>query len=125
MQSVHIRHSEIEERLIGGRWDGDLIKGAGNRSWVGSPDERPIGFVELAKMDNATTKPVVDSFSAILNREPTAMRKTMTYEQRREMRGHTILNECTGLKVYLADPHSRRQRGSNENTSDLLRQYLP
>ena len=125
MQSIHIRPPEIEDRLIPGHWEGDLIKGAGNRSSVGTLVERTTGFVVLAKMDNATTKAVVDSFAAVLNREPAAMRKTMTYDQGREMHGHTILTERTGVQIYFADPHSPWQRGSNENTNGLLRQYMP
>ena len=125
MQSIHIRPPEIEDRLIPGHWEGDLIKGAGNRSSVGTLVERTTGFVVLAKMDNATTKAVVDSFSAVLNREPAAMRKTMTYDQGREMHGHKILTERTGVQIYFADPHSPWQRGSNENTNGLLRQYMP
>ena len=125
MQSIHIRPPEIEDRLIPGHWEGDLIKGAGNRSSVGTLVERTTGFVVLAKMDNATTKAVVDSFAAVLNREPAAMRKTMTYDQGREMHGHKILTERTGVQIYFADPHSPWQRGSNENTNGLLRQYMP
>ncbi|OFJ47759.1 IS30 family transposase [Janthinobacterium lividum] len=125
MQSIHIRPPEIEDRLIPGHWEGDLIKGAGNRSSVGTLVERTTGFVVLAKMDNATTKAVVDSFSAVLNREPAAMRKTMTYDQGREMYAHKILTERTGVQIYFADPHSPWQRGSNENTNGLLRQYMP
>lgn len=75
MQSIHIRPPEVEERQIPGHWDGDLIKGAGNRSSVGTLVERTTGFVVLAKMDNATTKTVVASFAAVLNREAAAMRK--------------------------------------------------
>jgi IS30 family transposase len=125
MQSIHIRPAEVEDRLIPGHWEGDLIKGAGNRSSVGTLVERTTGSVVLAKMDNATTKTVVDSFAAVLNREPAAMRKTMTYDQGREMHGHKILTERTGVQVYFADPHSPWQRGSNENTNGLLRQYMP
>jgi IS30 family transposase len=125
MQSIHIRPPEVEDRLIPGHWEGDLIKGAGNRSSVGTLVERTTGFVVLAKMDNATTKTVVDSFSNVLNREPAAMRKTMTYDQGREMHGHKILTERTGVQIYFADPHSPWQRGSNENTNGLLRQYMP
>ena len=125
MKSIHIRPAEVEDRLIPGHWEGDLIKGAGNRSSVGTLVERTTGFVVLAKMDNATTKTVVESFSTVLNREPAAMRKTMTYDQGREMHGHKILTERTGIEIYFADPHSPWQRGSNENTNGLLRQYMP
>ena len=124
MQSIHIRPPEVENRLIPGHWEGDLIKGAGNRSSVGTLVERVTSFVVLAKMDNATAKAVVDSFSAVFNREPAAMRKTMTYDQGREMHGHKILTEPTGVQIYFADPHSPWQRGSNENTNGLLRQYM-
>ena len=125
MQSIHIRPAEIEDRLIPVHWEGDLIKGAGNRSSVGTLVERTTSFVVLAKMDNATTKTVVESFAAVLNREPAALRKTMTYDQGREMHGHAILTERTGVQIYFADPHSPWQRGSNENTNGLLRQYMP
>ena len=104
---------------------GDLIKGAGNRSSIGTLVERTTRFVVLAKMDSAGTQSVVDSFSAVLNRQPAAMRKTMTYDQGREMHGHKILTQRTGVQIYFADPHSPWQRGSNENTNGLLRQYLP
>lgn len=125
MQSIHIRPPEIEDRLIPGHWEGDLIKGEGNRSSVGTLVERTTRFVVLAKMDNAGTRTVVDSFSAVLNRQPAAMRKSMTYDQGREMHGHKILTERTGVQIYFADPHSPWQRGSNENTNGLLRQYMP
>ena len=125
MQSILIRSPEIEDRVIPGHWDGDLIKGEGNRSSVGTLVERTTRFVVLARMDNAGTKSVVDSFSAVLNREPEALRKSMTYDQGREMHGHKILTERTGVQIYFADPHSPWQRGSNENTNGLLRQYMP
>lgn len=126
MQSIHIRPPGIEDRRIPGHWEGALIKGAGNRSSVGTLVERATGFMVLAKMENATTKAVVDSFFAVLNREPAAMRKTMTYDQGREMHAHkTLLTERAGVQIYFADPHSPWQRGSNENTNGLLRQYMP
>jgi len=125
MQSIHIRPPEIEDRLIPGHWEGDLIKGEGNRSSVGTLVERTTRFVVLAKMDNAGTRSVIDSFSAVLNRQPAELRKSMTYDQGREMHGHKILTEHTGVQIYFADPHSPWQRGSNENTNGLLRQYMP
>nr|WP_260048100.1 IS30 family transposase [Pseudoduganella aquatica] len=91
MRSIHIRPPEIEDRLIPQHWEGDLIKGEGNLSSVGTLVERTTRFVVLAKMDNSGTRSVVDSFSAVLNRQPAAMRKSMTYDQGREMLGHKIL----------------------------------
>jgi IS30 family transposase len=75
MQSIHIRPPEIEDRLIPGHWEGDLIKGEGNRSSVGTLGERTTRFVVLAKMNNAGTRTVVESFSAVLNRQPAGMRR--------------------------------------------------
>jgi transposase, IS30 family len=124
MQSIHIRPAEVGDRLIPGHWEGDLIKGEGNRSSVGTLVERTTRFVVLAKMDNAGTVAVVDSFSAVLNQQPVHLRKSMTYDQGREMHGHKILAKRTGMQVYFADPHSPWQRGSNENTNGLLRQYM-
>lgn len=117
MQNIHIHPPEVEDHLIQGHREGDLIKGAGNRSSVGTLVERTTGFVVLAKIDNATTKTVVDSFSAVLNREPAGIRKTMTYHRGREMHGHKILTERTGVQIYFADPHSPWQRGLHENTN--------
>lgn len=125
MNSIKIRPPEIENRLIPGHWEGDLIKGAGNRSSVGTLVERTRRFVVLVQLDNATTKTVVENFSAVLNREPASLRKSMTYDQGREMHGHKILAESAGIQIYFADPHSPWQRGSNENTNGLLRQYMP
>src|SRR5665647_347506 len=125
MTSIHARPSEIEDRAVPGHWEGDLIKGAGNRSSVGTLVERTSQYVTLVKLDNATTKEVVDRFADVLNREPAVLLKSMTYDQGREMHGHKILTEKTGMDVYFADPHSPWQRGSNENTNGLLRKYLP
>jgi IS30 family transposase len=108
MQSIHVRPPEVEDRLILGHWEGDLIKGAGNRSSVGTLVERTTGFVVLAKMDNATTKAVVDSFAVVLSSESAAMRKTLTCDQGREIHGHKTLTERTGVQIYFADPHSPR-----------------
>lgn len=125
MQSIHIRPPEVADRVIPGHWEGDLIKGAANASSVGTLVERTSRFVVLAKMPDAGTRSVVDSFSLVLNRQPASLRKTMTYDQGREMHGHKILTQRTGVQIYFADPHSPWQRGSNENTNGLLRQYLP
>ena len=125
MLSIHVRPPEVEDRLIPGHWEGDLIKGAGNRSSIGTLVERTSGFVILAKMSSATAADALTSFSKALKRIPVALRKTLTYDQGKEMSYHTALTLRTGVPVYFADPHSPWQRGSNENTNGLLRQYLP
>ena len=125
MVSIHDRPPEVEERLIPGHWEGDLIKGAYNRSAVGTLVERMTLFTVLSKMEDASAESAVKGFSRVLNRIEAQKRLSMTYDQGREMAEHQRLTEATGVKVYFADPHSPWQRGINENTNGLLRQYLP
>lgn len=125
MVSIHERPTEVEERLVPGHWEGDLIKGARNASAVGTLVERSCLFVTLAKVDNASAEAAEKGFSFVLNRIDAQRRLSMTYDQGKEMACHETLAENTGIKVYFADPHSPWQRGINENTNGLLRQYLP
>jgi len=125
MRKIHIRPPEVEQRLIPGHWEGDLIKGEGNRSAVGVLVERVTGFVVLARMPSASAVSTLNSFDAALRPIPPGLRKTLTYDQGREMAAHLALTARLGMEVYFADPHSPWQRGSCENTNGLLRQYLP
>ncbi len=125
MVSIHERPPEVEERLIPGHWEGDLIKGAYNRSAVGTLVERTTLFTVLSKMKDASAESALSGFSRVLNRIEAQKRLSMTYDQGREMAEHQRLTEATGVRVYFADPHSPWQRGINENTNGLLRQYLP
>ena len=125
MTSLHVRPPEIEDRLVPGHWEGDLIKGARNQSSVGTLVERTSRLVLLARMDDATAEGALAGFTRTLNRVHGSMRKTLTYDQGKEMARHKDLAVATGVAVYFADPHSPWQRGSNENTNGLLRQYMP
>ena len=125
MVSIHDRPPEVEERLVPGHWEGDLIKGAHNRSAVGTLVERTTLFTVLSRMKDASAESALSGFSHVLNRIEAQRRLSMTYDQGREMAEHQRLTEATGVKVYFADPHSPWQRGINENTNGLLRQYLP
>ncbi|MDP1941963.1 MAG: IS30 family transposase, partial [Gallionella sp.] len=125
MQSIHLRPPEVADRLIPGHWEADLIKGAMNRSSVGTLVERTTLMVALAKMPDGTAQSALDGFSEALSAIPRELRKTFTYDQGREMSKHAQLTERTGVAVYFCDPHSPWQRGLNENTNGLLRQYLP
>ena len=125
MVSIHDRPPEIEERLVPGHWEGDLIKGAHNRSAVGTLVERTTLFTVLSRMDNASAGAALSGFSHVLNRIEAQQRLSLTYDQGREMAAHQRLTEAIEVKVYFADPHSPWQRGINENTNGLLRQYLP
>ena len=125
MLSIHLRPPQINDRLIPGHWEGDLIKGAANRSSVGTLVERTSRLVLLAKMENATAEAALHGFMAALNPVPSRMRQSLTYDRGKEMARHAELSAALEMTIYFADPHSPWQRGSNENTNGLLRQYLP
>jgi IS30 family transposase len=123
--SIHVRPPEANERLLPGHWEGDLIKGEANRSSVGTLVCRKTLFLMLAKMDGGTALDALHGFEQAFSALPPAARQTLTYDQGKEMALHKKLAESTGLKIYFADPHSPWQRGTNENTNGLIRQYLP
>jgi IS30 family transposase len=119
------RPTEANDRLTQGHWEGDLMKGAGNKSAVGTLVERSSRLVMLAKLTDGSASAALEGFTNALNRVHDPMKKTLTYDRGKEMSRHKELTQATGMKVYFADPHSPWQRGSNENTNGLLRQYLP
>jgi IS30 family transposase len=125
MVSIHVRPPEVDDRVMPGHWEGDFIKGAGNKSSVGVLVERTSRLVLLAKMDDATAASALAGFSAKLNSIAEPLRQSLTYDQGKEMSRHADLAAQTGVKVYFCDPHSPWQRGTCENTNGLLRQYLP
>ncbi len=126
--SIHVRPPEIEDRQFPGHWEGDLIKGAGNLSAVGTLVERSTRLLMLVKLPHpnpATAAHVLQAFTDKLNGIARPMRQTLTYDRGREMAHHKQLTTNTGVAVYFCDPHSPWQRGTNENTNGLVRQYLP
>jgi IS30 family transposase len=125
MVSIHVRPPEVNDRVMPGHWEGDFIKGAGNKSSVGVMVERTSRLVLLAKMQDATAASALAGFSSKLNSIVAPLRQSFTYDQGREMTRHAELTAQTGVKVYFCDPHSPWQRGTCENTNGLLRQYLP
>ena len=125
MVSIHVRPPEVQDRLMPGHWEGDLIKGAGNKSAVGVLVERSTRLVLLCKMPDATAESALAAFTAKLNQVAAPMRQTLTYDQGKEMACHRELAKATNMRVYFCDPHSPWQRGSCENTNGLLRQFLP
>jgi IS30 family transposase len=119
------RPAEVDQRLVPGHWEGDLIKGRLNQSRVGTLVERTTLYVALVKLEDGSAKTCAEGFARILNRFDAAMRKSMTYDQGREMAQHRWLEQQAGIEVYFAHPHSPWERGINENTNGLLRQFLP
>ena len=108
-----------------GHWEGDFIKGAGNKSSVGVLVERTSRLVLLAKMEDATAASALAGFSAKLNSIIEPMRQSLTYDQGKELSRHKELTAQTGVKVYFCDPQIPWQRGNCENTNGLLRQCSP
>jgi len=125
LPSIHVRPPEANERLLPGHWEGDFIKGARNQSSVGVLVERSTLFLKLVKMRGCSAADALDGFSRAFARIPPEARKTLTYDQGKEMALHKTLSKRTGLSIYFADPRSPWQRGICENTNGLLRQYLP
>ena len=125
MRSIRERPEEAQSREVPGHWEGDLIKGAFNGSAIGTLVDRSTRFVILAKVDDSSAEAVLEGFTRRLRTLPKTLRKTLTYDQGREMARHEDLEKRTHLRVYFADPHSPWQRPTNENTNGLLRQYFP
>ena len=128
MLSIHMRPPEVEDRQFPGHWEGDLIKGEGNASAVGTLVERTSRLLILVKLPHpkpASAANVLQAFTDKLNGIAQPMRLSLTYDQGREMAMHKKLTAQTGMAVYFCDPHSPWQRGTNENTNGLVRQYLP
>ena len=124
MVPIHER-PDISGRELHGDWEGDLIKGAGNASAVGTLIERKSRLTKLVKMKDCSSLAALAGFSRELGKVPQAMRKSLAYDQGREMARHKDLAKALKLKVYFCDPHSPWQRPSNENMNGLVRQYLP
>ena len=125
MVSIHVRPPQVDDRAMPGHWEGDLIKGAGNKSAVGVLVERSSRLVLLAKMADATAESALAAFTLKFRSIAEPMRVSLTYDQGKEMMRHKELAAATGLRVYFCDPHSPWQKPTCENTNGLLRDYLP
>jgi len=124
LRIVH-RPEQIELRQWPGHWEGDLIKGAFNRSCVGTLVERKTRFVVLCRMDGCTARDALEGFTRQMKKLPAFLRESLTYDRGTEMTCHVELSKRLNLDIWFADPHAPWQRGSNENTNGLLRQFLP
>ena len=125
MTSIAERPAEVATRTVPGHWEGDLIKGARNGSAVGTLVERTTRFIILARMEGTDATSAREGFARKLRHVPAPLRKTLTYDRGKEMAEHEQLAQRLAIQIFFADPYSPWQRGTNENTNGLLRQYLP
>ncbi|MQA76578.1 MAG: IS30 family transposase, partial [Solirubrobacterales bacterium] len=126
MTSIHQRPAGIADRAEAGHWEGDLITGALNRSAIGTLVERTTRYTVLVHLpDTHTAFATRDAVIAAMDQLPRHLRRSLTWDQGKEMAHHVQITAAIGAEVYFCDPRSPWQRGTNENTNGLLRQYFP
>lgn len=122
--SISERPSSADDRAVPGHWEGDLIFGT-NNSQIATLVERHTRYVMMAKVDGKDTETVINALIKHAHKLPTELYKSLTWDRGKEVADHERFTLATDIKVYFCDPQSPWQRGSNENTNGLLRQYLP
>jgi IS30 family transposase len=122
--SIRERPAQVEDRAVPGHWEGDLIFGS-NDSQIATLVERHTRYVMLAKVSSKDTKTVIDALIRQAHKLPSELYKSLTWDRGKEMADHQRFKLATDIDVYFCDPKSPWQRGSNENTNRLLRQYFP
>jgi IS30 family transposase len=122
--SISARPATVEDRAVPGHWEGDLLSGSKN-SYIATLVERHTRYVMLTKVANKDTQTVVSALIKQAKTLPNELYKSLTWDRGKELAEHRRFTLATNIEVYFCDPQSPWQRGSNENTNGLLRQYLP
>jgi transposase, IS30 family len=123
--SIDERPAEVADRTVPGHWEGDLLVGHANASALGTLVERTTRFTVLVPLKAKDAATVRQAFARELRTLPAQLRRSLTYDQGPEMREHRLFTKQTKMRVYFAHPHSPWERGTNENTNGLLRQFFP
>jgi IS30 family transposase len=122
--SIRERPAEVEDRAVPGHWEGDLVEGS-RGTYIATLVERQSRFVVLVKLSEKSTEAVVGALIKAVRKLPIALRKSLTWDRGSELANHAAFTVATDVEVFFCDPSSPWQRGSNENTNGLLRQYFP
>lgn len=123
--SIEERPPEVKDRIVPGHWEGDLLVGRANGSVLGTLVERTTRFAILVPLKARDAKSVRQAFAREMKYLPSQLKKSLTYDHGQEMAQHRLFTKQTKIKVYFAHPHCPWERGTNENTNGLLRQFFP
>ena len=125
MLSIEERPAEVADRTVPGHWEGDLILGKNKRTAIGTLVERVTRYTLLISLEARDAETVRKAYAKALGKLPRALARSLTYDQGKEMSGHKAFTIATGMTVYFAHPSSPWERGTNENTNGLVRQFFP